>query len=177
MMRALVVYESMYGNTRQVAEAVAHGLGRSVLARAVSVAEVAAADVAGCGLLVVGGPTHVHGMSRASTRHSAATVAEATGSRSIEPHADAGIRDWLAQLRPDVPGQKAAAFDTRAQGPALLTGRASKGIAVQLREAGFELVSEPESFKVTSAPELGPDEIERARLWGESLAAKIAPAI
>jgi hypothetical protein len=97
---------------------------------------------------------------------------EATGSLSIEPHADAGIRGWLAGLGPAVPAQKVAAFDTRTQGPSLLTGRASKAIIAQLREAGFDPVSEPESFKVTSAPELGPGELERARLWGESLAAK-----
>lgn len=146
MMRALVVYESMYGNTRRVAEAVVSGLASSALAQAVSVAEVTAADVAGCELLIVGGPTHVHGMSRTNTRNSAATVAEATGSLSMEPNADAGIRDWLEGLRPGVPGQKATAFDTGAQGPALLTGRASKS----------------------------PGELERARLWGETLAVKAA---
>jgi menaquinone-dependent protoporphyrinogen IX oxidase len=54
-MRALVVYESMYGNTRRVAEAVVSGLASSALAQAVSVAEVTAADVAGCELLIVGG--------------------------------------------------------------------------------------------------------------------------
>lgn len=67
---------------------------------------------------------------------------------------------------------KATAFDTRAQGPALLTGRASKSILAKLRKAGFDLISEPESFPVTSAPELSPGEIERARLWGEFLAAE-----
>ncbi|UVJ41273.1 flavodoxin domain-containing protein [Arthrobacter sp. CJ23] len=63
MMHAVVVYESMYGNTRQVAEAIAQGLGASGTAKAVSVAEVAEDDVAQCDLLVVGGPTHVHGTS------------------------------------------------------------------------------------------------------------------
>ncbi|KRE80428.1 hypothetical protein [Arthrobacter sp. Soil762] len=92
----------------------------------------------------------------------------------MEPHADAGIRDWLATLRPQAPRRKAAAFDTRAQGPALLTGRASKGITALLHEAGFEIVAEPESFKVTTEPRLGPGEIERARLWEESLIAKAA---
>lgn len=173
-MRALVVYESMYGNTRKVAEAVALGLGAPASARAISVAEVTATDVAGCDLLVVGGPTHVHGMSRARTRHSATTVAAATESLGMDPHADAGIRDWLAALEPAGPHQKAAAFDTRAQGPPILTGRASKGITAPLRDAGFDVITDPESFRVSSEPSVSPEEIERALLWGTSLTSKIA---
>ena len=63
-MRAVIVYESMYGNTRAVAETVAAELGGS----AVSVADASADDLAGADLLVVGAPTHAWNMSRPSTR-------------------------------------------------------------------------------------------------------------
>ena len=68
-MKTLVVYESMFGNTRAVAEAIAEGLGSA------EVVEVSAAPVVlpvDLELLVVGGPTHVHGMSRRRTREDAA---------------------------------------------------------------------------------------------------------
>jgi hypothetical protein len=99
-------------------------------------------------LIVVGGPTHAHGMSRPNTpggRHSAPRVkAEPL---NVEP--DAGgvsLRVWLDTL--GLGGGHAAAFDTRLRGYAFVTGRASKGIAAMLRQHGFELVVEPISFLV-----------------------------
>src|SRR4029079_18384580 len=71
-MRALVVYESMYGNTKQNAAAVADGLATRM---PVQLTEVGAAPTVladDIGLLVVGGPTHAHGMSKAESRESAA---------------------------------------------------------------------------------------------------------
>jgi flavodoxin len=63
-MNALVVYKSIYGNTRAVAEAVADGLGGAqVLA-----VHVAARPVAGAELLVVGGPAHLHGLATTRSR-------------------------------------------------------------------------------------------------------------
>jgi flavodoxin len=60
---ALVVYESIYGNTRAVAEAIAEGLGGAV------VRSVHEADASGpVELLVVGGPTHMHGMTTSFSR-------------------------------------------------------------------------------------------------------------
>lgn len=67
-MRALVVYESMYGNTHQVAYAVGAGLGTAFEVRIVPVSEASPAVLADADLVVVGGPTHLHSMSRASTR-------------------------------------------------------------------------------------------------------------
>ena len=65
----------------------------------------------------------------------------------------------------------AAAFDTRIDAPAALTGRASKGIAKRLRRCGFSLVVEPESFLVDKHNRLVDGEEERARAWGAALAA------
>ena len=72
-MRAIIVYESMYGNTRHIAEAIARGIDDSGTVRVVPVSAAEAVSLANFDLVVVGGPTHVHGMSRASTRHAAMT--------------------------------------------------------------------------------------------------------
>ena len=100
-MKALIVYESMYGNTRAVAEAVAAGLRPWAKTEVYSVAEVTPAAVAEADLLVVGAPTHVHGLSRPSTRKAAAESAEAPDSGlTLEPDArETGVREWLKGLR------------------------------------------------------------------------------
>jgi hypothetical protein len=170
-MRVLIVYETVYGNTRRVAEAIAAGFSGRGEARIVSVAELTGEEPGACDLLIVGGPTHMHGMSRSSTRRSAINVAAASGSHVPDANLTVGVREWLSQLRPSFQGQKAASFDTRNHGPAFLTGRASKGIATELRKAGFTLIVEPQSFEVDAGPSVGPDELERATRWGGSLAA------
>lgn len=71
---------------------------------------------------------------------------------------------------------KAAAFDTRTHGSALLTGRASAAITRQLRAHGFEVVAQPESFLVTRRDRLYPEEAARARSWGSKLASIIQAA-
>jgi hypothetical protein len=100
------------------------------------------AVLADASLVVVGGPTHVHGMSRAATRKSAVQAAHQPVS-PLQVEADAlgpGLREWFGSLgRYPV---KAAAFDTRMHGPASLTGRASKRVARLLRAHGFDVVAE-----------------------------------
>ena len=63
-MRAVVVYESMYGNTRVVAEAIGAGLGEEHDVVVVPAGEADESVVDGAQLLVVGGPTHAHSMTR-----------------------------------------------------------------------------------------------------------------
>ena len=167
-MSALVVYESVYGNTKEVAEAIASGLND---ARVVSVHEVTS-QVTNADLLVVGGPTHAHGLTSKRSRTTA--VESAHGDVLPDATDEPGLRDWLADL-PVVANAQAAAFDTRAHGPQVLTGTASHGIARRLRRHGYRLL-ESESFLV-EAPEgpLAPGELERARHWGARLA-KALPA-
>ena len=89
----------------------------------------------------------------------------------VEP--DAGglsLRVWLDTL--GLRSGHAAAFDTRLQGYALVTGRASKGIAAMLRQHGFQLVAEPISFLVDRHDHLLPGEEERAERWGATLGEK-----
>jgi Flavodoxin domain len=170
-MKAVVIYESMYGNTHLIADAIADGLRAHGEVRVVPVAEARADVVEGADLVVVGGPTHAHGMSRAATRKGAVDAARKPGSDLVLEAAqisdDAGLREWFASI-----GQCskfAAAFDTRVDLPAALTGRASKGIARKLRDSGSVLLLKPESFLVTKDTHLEPQEAARARAWGEQL--------
>jgi hypothetical protein len=168
-MKALVVYESMYGNTHEIAEAIAEGLGEVADVRLVPVSEATEALVDKPDLVVVGGPTHVHGMSRAGTRKAAIADADKPGrDLTVDPGADGpGVRDFLDSI--GALHAKAAAFDTRLRARAWLTGRASKGIARGLRQRGCSLVAGPESFLVTKDNVVVTGEAERARQWGTSL--------
>src|SRR6478609_7441943 len=147
-MKALVVYESMFGNTHVVAEQIGEGLKPDFDTTVVPVADATPELVAAADLLVVGGPTHVHGLPSPRTRNAAKGVSEKEGSEvALEPHAlEPGVREWLKTL--DVrPGVAAVAFDTRMHGPAVFTGRASKRIAHRLRRRGAHVVA-TQSFLV-----------------------------
>ena len=170
-MRAVVVYESMYGNTHLVADAVADGLRSvdAVDAEVVGVAHASADALAGVDVVVVGGPTHVHGLSRPSTRKAAAEAAAKPDSGvELDPDAEGeGLREWFDAVG-GLPAH-AAAFDTRIDAPAAFTGRASKGIAKRLRHHGCELLDEPHSFLVTKDNHLEDHEVQEARSWGRRL--------
>ena len=70
-MRAYVVYESMFGNTAVIGQAIADGLGQHLEVESHNVSE--GLPVSGTGLLVLGGPTHAFSMSRTATRQDAVT--------------------------------------------------------------------------------------------------------
>ncbi|HEX2904851.1 MAG TPA: flavodoxin domain-containing protein [Jatrophihabitans sp.] len=166
-MFTLVVYESMYGNTRQLAEAIAAGARTGGEAETVPVSEVNPDGLEHVGLLVVGAPTHAWGLPRPSTRHAAANDSKA-GSPPLEPHAqDPGVRELLARL-PELECP-AAAFDTRLDAPAAFTGRAGRAIAKGLRRRGASLVDRPRSFLVGKQNTLRSGQLEQARAWGERL--------
>jgi hypothetical protein len=172
-MRSVIVYESMYGNTRHIAEEVARGLTAAdtdttvvVAAHAVTAEQLAAAD-----LLVMGAPTHVHSLPRPNTRTGAVEKAK---DLVLEPDAtEAGVRE-LTDTLPDGAGRAAAAFDTRVNIAPLLSGRASKAIGRALHHQGYRLLADPESFLVDSETRLLDGELERARAWGAALAASFA---
>jgi hypothetical protein len=174
-MQAVVVYESMYGNTHLVADAIGRGLGSCGSVTVVPVTEATTHVVATADLLVVGGPTHAHGMSRRGTRNSAVNATRRpTTTLALDPESQGpGVRDWLASLPPV--RTKAAAFDTRFTGPAALTGRASRGITRGLRRRGLDVVAKPESFFVDHQNRLRDGEEARAVAWGEQLAAELMP--
>ena len=171
-MSAVVVYESVYGNTRAIADAIAEVLG----ARAVPMHEAAGA-AEGADLLVVGGPTHMHGLATERSRQMAASAAHEDGGVSVEPGATEGpgLRRWLHEL-PDTAGARAASFDTRLDKSPWVTGVASRGIAKRLRRHGYEVIGS-ESFLVEdSEGPLEDGELERARAWAGELAASSGQA-
>lgn len=186
-MRALVVYESMYGSTHEIADAVAEGLRVSGLdASAVPVGDAEPAEVAEADLLVVGGPTHVHGMTSQLSRKAAVDAAHkaeqdpehADDALELDPDAEGpGLRDWFHHLDPHA-GLHGAAFDTRIDRSPAMTGSAAKGIARRLRHHHVPLVADPTSFLMDEKGEhLLTGEVDRARAWGAALAERVeAPA-
>ena len=166
-MKALVVYESMWGNTKQVAEAIATGLR----ARADETHEVGPSDVEGVDLLAVGGPTHAFSMSRPSTRQDAHRQGATVGGE------DHGIREWLAAL-PDHLDVQVATFDTRVLKVRNLPGSAAKSADKELRHHHHTRVVDRRSFYVLdSSGPLAEGELERAEAWGAELAALFSPAL
>ena len=168
-MRALVVYESWFGNTRRVAEEVAAALKADGEVELLSVDDPLP-SLENVDLLVVGAPTHVHGLSRPVSRKSAIEQ------RGREGDVGIGMRGWLEELPPlDVP--PIAVFDTRAHKSALLVGSAAHVLARRLRRRGYRLAAEPQSFFVTGTPgPLEEGEVERAGEWARSLTVWRVPA-
>jgi Flavodoxin domain len=166
-MKSVVVYESIYGNTAAIAEAIASGLRAhgDVDVRAVG-DEPAVAD-----LLVVGAPTHAHGLPTTMSRKAiVAAVEEAEGKGTpLDYNPTSGMRALLDRL-PKVEAGRAACFDTRFDMARLLTGSAANTMARKMRHLGYEIVVEPESFFVddTEGP-LKEGELKRATQWGAGL--------
>lgn len=147
-MNALVLYESKYGNTEKVAEAIALALQESLPTRLAAVAEIddCAEALAGIQLLVVGGPTHRHGVSPV-LRETLACL----GGRALD-----GIR--------------VATFDTRLHGPRVVTGSAAVRLARLLRHHGAFIVVPAASFLVESGEgPLDGGELEHAQAWAREV--------
>lgn len=165
-MTALVIYESMFGNTRDLAEAVADGI-RSVMPATVREVSEAPTQVEGFDLVVLSGPTHAFSMSRESTRADAVTKTPDGVIISTGP----GIREWLESVTVPSPPVPVAVFDTKARKPKL-PGSAAKAAAKALRSRGWPVITKPRTFTVEGM--LGPisdGELDRARAWGGALPA------
>jgi hypothetical protein len=180
-MKAAVVYESMFGNTKMIAEAVADGLAQAGAVPevvVVSVTEAMPVDLADLDLLVVGGPTHLRQMTSRRTRamraESRATPpsGESGGPEECERVAATGVREWLAGLSGVTTPRRAAAFDTRLR--YLPADGAAPLIARRLRACGYQVEPVPRGFLVESAE--GPivnGESERAKAWGRALSEQL----
>ena len=114
MKRALVIYESMYGNTEQIARAIGDGLAERMQVDVVEVGVAPTRLAADVGLVIVGGPTHAFSMSRPGTRASAAKETE-----SALVSGGIGVREWLEGLETSE-SPVAAAYDTHVDHPKFL---------------------------------------------------------
>jgi hypothetical protein len=166
MDRALVVYESVFGDAKQIAMAVAEGLATRLPVDVASARDAPTQVPGEVGMLVVGGPNHVMSMPRQSTREGAVKEHGAQISDTAF-----GLHEWLdtVTLPPVI---AAAAFDTRMDHPKLITrmDHAARTEEKLLRGLGATLAAPAEHFFVTGTTgPLAEGEVERARVWGAAL--------
>ena len=154
-MKITVVYESMFGNTHQVAQAISDGVREAqpdADVECVSVGDASTELIKSTNLLVVGGPTHIRGITSGFSRKMGIKGEQkdkAGGEPAHELEEDAegpGVREWFNGLPKVEDGGQAAAFDTRLGSS--MAGGAARGIARRLRKHGYHLVSDPEGFVV-----------------------------
>jgi len=161
-MKAIVVYESLWGNTAAAARAIAEGIGSE--AKALSTAEAIADVMADVNLIVAGSP--LMGF-RLPSDDILKTIGVNQSREKVKPDlSHPSMRSWLEVL-PKGSGQSAA-FETRIWWS---PGSAAKAIQRGLESAGYRAVGENQRFIVKG--KYGPlreGELERARLWGAQLA-------
>ena len=167
--RALVVFESMFGNTARAATEVARGLESA--GTEVDVVDVRSAPVTlpeGLHLLVVGAPTHAFGLSRPATR------TDAVRQGAVAERAATGVREWLEHLEvPPGSSTVVAAFDTHASNVRWLPQAASASILRMARRKGLKPVGRHLGLVVNNVKgPLADGERERAREFGEHVATK-----
>jgi flavodoxin I len=144
-MKTLVIYDSLYANTKAVAQAIGNAMAGDVEVHHVS--QVEAANLQGYDLLIVGAPTH--------------------GGRPAE-----AVQAFFDQAPPDAfAGMKAAAFDTRLTAKWVrIFGYAAPRIAGRLEQGGGTLVGPPAGFFVKGRKgPLKSGELERAAVWAQGL--------
>lgn len=172
MARALVVYESLFGDAAAIARAIAAGLEETVPADVVAAADAPSEIGPDVTLLVVGGPNHAFGMPRPATRQSAVTDHGA-----VVPDTGRGLHEWLESVRAPAGGLPAAAFDTRSGEHPLVTrmDHASRTEEKMLGRLGAGLIAPAEHFTVTGTTgPLADGEEDRARAWGRTLGERLS---
>jgi hypothetical protein len=133
----VVVYESLWGNTRAVAQAIAEGIGEG--ATALSTAEATAAAMSGAGLVVAGAPVLAFRLPTEDVRKSIANDPASKSADLTHP----SMRSWLDAL-PAGQG-RCASFETRLKGS---PGGATKAIDEGLHRAGYRPVAKAQRFYV-----------------------------
>jgi hypothetical protein len=160
-MKALVVYESIWGNTAAVARAIADGLGDGTLA--LSTAEATPEALAGVELLVAGAPVIAFNLTTEATRPRPEGLAPGAPAPDLSHPM---MRSWLEAL-PAGTGRYAA-FETKVRGP---FGHTVKTIGQLAEKAGYACLAEPFSAIVGGRyGDLKDGELEKARAWGAELA-------
>jgi hypothetical protein len=193
MVKAAIVFETMFGTTRLLADAVAKGLAVAgtgadpgvsvVLANVNRTARIGAVepgpaglDLADVDLLIVGAPTHAHGLSTPASRREA-TAWPNDPNKHVTLDADApgiGMNEWLDRV-PVVPPYFAA-FDSRWSHARILTGAASVHLSEILVSRGSWPIVPDESFLISDDLLVAGEEY-RAEIWGERLLAAALAAM
>jgi flavodoxin len=147
-MNALVVYHSEFGNTRQVAEAIAEVFQGADTVRTLSADRLTAAELQDVDLVVMGTPTHKMNLPE-----------------TVRPVFEELPRRILC-------GVPIAAFDTSYKMSTFLARfTAAKRVDRNLRKLGGKRLVPPETFHVEEHHE-GPlydGELERAKAWAETI--------
>jgi flavodoxin len=145
-MNALVIYDSTYGSTEEIAQAITDSLAQRCTVRLLRVNKVQPSDLKGVDLLVLGCPT----LKRKPTP-------------AVQAFLDCVSRWPLKSV-------SAAVFDTRDRKLRLLTGSAASGVAKHLRKAGVHVLVAPHSFFVAAREgPLAEHELERATAWAHEI--------
>ncbi|MFT0846683.1 flavodoxin [Actinomycetaceae bacterium L2_0104] len=172
-MKAMVIIESWFGNTKAIADEIARVLNaRGMQPQVIDIQDAPSAVPTDVGLLVIGAPTHNRSLSTAATREKAA-AGKASGTSSAEEDRAGkvrrGVREWLGDTAIS-DGLRIAVFDT-VTGKNWLSGSAAKAAAKMLRSRFPEAAVDVRSFVVrATAGPLADGEIEAAHQWGEELA-------
>jgi len=146
-MKALIVYDSVYGNTEKIARAIAGAIAPSAEVKVLRAGEVSASELASLDLLIVGSPTQGGKPTRA-------------------------IQDFLSKVpEPAIKGINVAAFDTRFTTKLVgIFGYAAGKISGSLKTKGGTLILPPEAFFVKSKEgPLKEGELERASDWAKRI--------
>ncbi|MHB1416852.1 MAG: flavodoxin family protein [Chloroflexota bacterium] len=161
-MRAIVVYESHWGNTAAVARAIAEGIGPET--RVMSTAEATAAAIGDADLIVVGSPILGFRLPNEGMLQSLAANA---GKDPVPPDlSHPSMRTWLERLPKG--SAAVAAFETRIWWS---PGSAAKTILQEMEKAGYHPIAKPQKYIVKD--KYGPlrdGELDKAKAWGEELA-------
>jgi len=160
-MKAVIVYESHWGNTAAIARAIAEGIGPE--ARALTTAEATGAAVAGADLIVAGAPLLGFALPTEGILES---IAANANKDPVPPDlSHPSMRSWLDALPKG--NTRAAAFETRIWWS---PGSAAKAILNRLEAAGYRPAAKAQRFVVQG--KYGPlrdGELERAKAWGAAL--------
>jgi len=174
--KAVIVYESEFGATRLVAQAIEMGLGERMHTELVNVHDAAHLSVARADLLVVGAPTHGRMIPTADSRLDGEIHSDQPfRSHQLEPDPlKTGVREWLTTIELD--GSWCATFTTRAHMPILLSGSAAPAILRALRKAGGVKLAAPVAFLIEKDGALATNELRYAQDWGRQLGAAMEGA-
>jgi flavorubredoxin len=160
-MTAIVVYESVWGNTATVARAIAQGYGPD--AKAYATDEVPMEELANADLIVAGSPVFAFGLPSEAIR---ANILRSEADAPTPPDlSHPSLRSWLNTLHEGA--SSFAAFETRIWwSPRGATGTIEK----RLSGLGYRQIAKAQKFVVRD--KYGPlrdGEVERARAWGHTL--------